>query len=74
MNACGIIASSNFPNTQALEPAGDNQTHITENREHKGKRNTYLNECGIHAYSDVSTYNIQHPTQKDTYINELLNN
>ena len=45
---CGIIASSDIPNTATLEHAGDKQTQIPP-KGHKGRRNTELNACGICA-------------------------
>ena len=58
LNACGILASSNTPNTAALELSGDKQTK-TPSKLYTGSKNTELNECGIFMSSNVPTYNNQ---------------
>ena len=68
LNACVILASSNVPNTETIEPNGDKRTQSTSKKGYTYIRSTELNACGISASSDVPSYNMQHPIHIETNI------
>ena len=62
-----LASKNHVAKLQKIEPDGYKWTIIPP-KGNTGRRNTEFNTCGIFEFSDIPTYNMQHPIQKDTYI------